>query len=228
MQINKLQLDSLLEKPWLKQLESELKKSYMKELEGLLIQELIEGKQVFPPVKKIFSSLNVTSLSDIKVIILGQDPYHRKGQADGLSFSVKRGQKLPPSLRNIYKEVEDNFNLKKDISNGSLFPWANQGVLLLNSILTVEEGLPGSHSNMGWEEFTDKIIFEINKKKNLVFMLWGTYAKKKGLLIDRSKHLVLESSHPSPLSAYRGFLGNKHFLKCNDYLRNHHIDEIDW
>ena len=160
-------------------------------------------------------------------MIIGQDPYHGPGQAHGLSFSVPDGIPLPPSLKNIFKEVVDDLNLSMPTS-GCLEPWAKQGVLLLNSVLTVEQGLANSHASRGWENFTDSIISKINKMDSIVFLLWGRYAAKKGENIDSNRHLILRSAHPSPLSAHKGFLGNKHFSKCNDYLKSCGKKPIDW
>ena len=171
--------------------------------------------------------MNLTPFHEVKVVILGQDPYHQSGQANGLSFSVNPGTAIPPSLKNIYKEIlMSTGNLESN--NGSLIGWAKQGVLLLNSVLSVEEGLPGSHANIGWEKFTDKIISVLDHSDKLVFMLWGRSASKKGSLINKSKHLVLESPHPSPFSVYKGFLGNGHFLKCNEFLKENKLKEITW
>tara|TARA_B110000263_G_scaffold121939_1_gene106048 strand:+ start:16 stop:531 length:516 start_codon:yes stop_codon:yes gene_type:complete len=171
--------------------------------------------------------MNLTPFHEVKVVILGQDPYHQSGQANGLSFSVNPGTAIPPSLKNIYKEIlMSTGNLESN--NGSLIGWAKQGVLLLNSVLSVEEGLPGSHANIGWEKFTDKIISLLDHSDKLVFMLWGRSASKKGSVINKSKHLVLESPHPSPFSVYKGFLGNGHFLKCNEFLKANKLKEISW
>ncbi len=186
-------------------------------------------KKIFPEQKKIFRAFELTSFSDVRVVILGQDPYHDEQQANGLSFSVNDNVKLPPSLKNIYKEIEDDLGNTKDFSNGNLENWATQGVLLLNSVLTVVARTPSSHKGRGWEEFTDSVIKEISDKRNsVVFMLWGNYAKSKLHLIDSSKHLVLEATHPSPFSAYSGFFGCKHFSKCNEYLKKQGGKPIKW
>lgn len=193
------------------------------------VEKEYQEKTIYPKHENIFSALNNTSFENISVVIIGQDPYHQPDQAHGLSFSVLNGKQLPPSLRNIYKEIESDIGVKKDYHNGNLTDWSHQGILLLNSILTVEENNPGSHTNHGWEEFTDYIIKKIsNEHEHIVFLLWGNYAKKKGSIIDTTKHLVLESSHPSPLGAYRGFLGCKHFSKANNYLLKNGKKKIQW
>lgn len=215
-----------IEKSWLKLLESEFNKKYFFQLTDFIENEY-KSKDCYPPKDLIFSAFNKCSLDKVKVVILGQDPYHGLNQANGLCFSVKSGMNIPPSLLNIFKEIKSSFN---DRSESDLSDWANQGVLLLNSILTVEEGLPGSHSEKGWEEFTKCVIKLISdRKQNIVFMLWGGYAKKKESLIDSKKHLILKSGHPSPMSANRGYwLGNKHFSKCNDYLKENVMKVIYW
>ena len=215
-----------IEKSWLKLLESEFNKKYFFQLTDFIENEY-KSKDCYPPKDLIFSAFNKCSLDKVKVVILGQDPYHGLNQANGLCFSVKSGMNIPPSLLNIFKEIKSSFN---DRSESDLSDWANQGVLLLNSILTVEEGLPGSHSEKGWEEFTKCVIKLISERKqNIVFMLWGGYAKKKESLIDSKKHLILKSGHPSPMSANRGYwLGNKHFSKCNDYLKENGMKVIYW
>lgn len=188
-----------------------------------------KSKDIFPVKENIFNAFSKTPFDKVKVVILGQDPYHGEGQAHGLSFSVPEGVNLPPSLKNIYKEINSDLKVQKDINSGNLEDWADQGVLLLNSVLTVEKAKPGSHAKIGWEEFTDEVIRKISsKKENVVFMLWGNYAKQKGESIDRSKHLVLESAHPSPFSAYNGFFGSKHFSKTNLYLKKKGKKEIEW
>jgi uracil-DNA glycosylase len=197
-----------------------------------LIQFLNEqktlSKVVFPPDKFIFNAFNVTPFEKIKVVILGQDPYHGYGQAHGLSFSVPHGINSPPSLKNIFKELKADLNIEIP-NNGNLTKWANQGVFLLNSFLTVESNLPASHQSIGWEQFTDFCISAISKQKeNVVFLLWGKFAQEKSKLIDSSKHLVLLAPHPSPFSAHTGFIGCKHFSKTNDYLISKKIEPIDW
>jgi uracil-DNA glycosylase len=217
-----------LEKDWLSLLEPEFERDYMKKLKSFLQAEKDAGKIIFPANSNIFNALNTTRLANIKIVIIGQDPYHGEGQAHGLSFSVPKGVRLPPSLQNIYKEIESEYDYKMP-RTGDLTGWAEQGVLLLNATLTVQSGMAGSHHKKGWEEFTDAIIRAVNQKcENVVFLLWGSYAQKKGAHIDRKKHLVLESVHPSPLSAHRGFLGNGHFKKANDYLEKHGKEPVDW
>ena len=217
-----------LEKDWLEHLQPEFERDYMKKLRAFLQAEKDAGKIIYPANGNIFNALNTTRLSDIKIVIIGQDPYHGEGQAHGLSFSVPKGVRLPPSLQNIYKEIEAEYGYKMP-RTGDLTGWAEQGVLLLNATLTVENAMAGSHQKKGWEEFTDAVIRTVNEKcENVVFLLWGSYAQKKGAIIDRRKHLVLESVHPSPLSAHRGFLGNGHFKKANDYLEKHGKAAVDW
>ena len=212
---------------WKKALKSEFSKEYMISLNKLLIDMRESGKIIYPEEKNMFSCMKMTPFNTVKVVILGQDPYHQAGQANGLSFSVNTGVAIPPSLKNIYKEIlVSTGNLES--TDGSLIKWARQGVLLLNSVLTVEEGLPGSHAKIGWEIFTDKVISKLNQSDKIVFMLWGKNASKKGSIINRSKHLVLESAHPSPLSAYKGFHLNGHFLKCNKFLKENNLREIRW
>jgi len=193
-----------------------------------ILLRIESSKKVFPPRKEIFRAFSLTPPNKVKVVIIGQDPYHGQGEANGLAFSVNKGIKLPPSLRNIYKELEDDLGIKAP-THGDLSAWAKQGVLLLNSILTVRENTPGSHRKIGWEEYTDSIIQEIsNSKKHIVFILWGKYAQKKKELIDSDKHLIIESPHPSPFSARKGFFGSKPFSRTNKYLRENNISEIDW
>jgi uracil-DNA glycosylase len=183
---------------------------------------------IFPEDNKLFSAFNMTSLKSLKVVILGQDPYHQKGQAHGLSFSVPNGQKTPPSLRNIFKELKSDLNIPIS-TNGNLEPWAKQGVLLLNTTLTVREKEANSHETLGWEEFTDKIIKKISREKEgIIFLLWGVFAKRKSILIDARRHHILTTSHPSPFSSYRGFLGCKHFSKANEILTKNNQLPIDW
>ncbi len=219
-----------LNREWNKELKDYFLTKNWKNLSNFIKNEC-ENKniKIFPEFKNIFNAFNLTSFSKIKVVILGQDPYHDEGQAVGLSFSVPKGFTLPPSLKNIYKEIERDLNIKKDFTDGNLEKWAEQGVFLLNSILTVEAHEPASHKNKGWEEFTDFVIKKISdKKNNTVFILWGNYAKSKKILIDTKKHLVLESAHPSPFSAYNGFFGCKHFSKCNKYLKKYKKGIISW
>ncbi len=213
---------------WKKKLEPEFEKEYFKSLTEFVKQEYTENK-CFPPGSEIFAAFHHSTFQNTKVVILGQDPYHGPGQANGLCFSVNDGIQYPPSLKNIFREIEDDLG-KSIPSTGNLQRWADQGVLLLNATLTVRAHEAGSHQNKGWEEFTDQVIKTISKnKKGIVFMLWGGYAKKKSKLIDSSKHLVLTSGHPSPLSANRGYwFGNKHFSKANEYLINKGKEPINW
>jgi uracil-DNA glycosylase len=186
-------------------------------------------KKIFPAPANIFKVFTLTPFNAVRVVILGQDPYHGDRQAEGLSFSVPSGMKLPPSLQNIYKEIESDTGITKDFTNGNLEPWAKQGVFLLNAILTVVANSPASHQKHGWEEFTDTVIKKISdSREHVVFMLWGKYAQSKKALIDTSKHLVLEAPHPSPFSAHSGFFGCKHFSLCNKYLQENGLKEINW
>lgn len=217
-----------LEDQWKNQLKDEFAKPYMETLRNFLISEKQKGKTIFPSGPEIFSALNLTPFNHVKVVILGQDPYHGPGQAHGLSFSVKPGVPIPPSLVNIYKELRDDLKITPP-SHGYLEHWAKEGVLLLNAVLTVENGKAASHQNRGWEQFTDRIVSELNNSlNNLVFILWGSYAQRKGKVIDPNKHLIINSPHPSPLSAHRGFLGSKPFSKTNDYLQSKGISPINW
>ena len=191
-------------------------------------EERERKKVTFPKGKEYFAAFDAAPFEDVKVVILGQDPYHGPGQAHGLCFSVLPGVKVPPSLVNIYKEMESDLGLERP-SHGFLESWSQQGVLLLNSVLTVENGRAGSHAGRGWELFTDQAIRALNEKRDgIVFMLWGSYAQKKGAFIDTNRHMVLKSPHPSPLSAHRGFFGNKHFSKANEYLKSQGVEPIDW
>jgi uracil-DNA glycosylase len=213
---------------WQTRLADEFNKAYMQALQQFLASELEQGKVIYPPEADRFTALNKTPFEHVRVVILGQDPYHGENQAHGLSFSVKPNIKVPPSLVNIYKELEMDLGIPP-AQHGFLEQWAEQGVLLLNSVLTVEASKAGSHQNKGWEIFTDKIIEQINgEHQGVVFMLWGAYAQKKGRHIDRDKHCVLESVHPSPLSVYRGFLGCQHFSKANEYLMSQGKSPIEW
>lgn len=216
-----------LEQSWLELLNQEFKEAYMQELSLFLKSEINEGKKIYPKGKEMFLSMNSTPFHKVKVVIIGQDPYHGPGQAHGLCFSVPKDVKIPPSLENIYKELEEDLGIPKS-KNGCLLPWAGQGVLLLNSVLSVEKGRAGSHALKGWERFTDKIISKINEKDCVVFMLWGQYAVKKAISVDTSKHLILKSVHPSPLSAHKGFFGNRHFSKCNEFLNSKGMSSINW
>lgn len=216
-----------IEPSWCSLLESEFEKKYFTNLRSFIENEY-STKVIFPPRKLIFNAFNLTPVNKVKVIIIGQDPYHGEGQAHGLSFSVPTGIKIPPSLMNIYKELNTDVN-KHIPSHGLLEDWASQGVLLLNSVLTVESGKANSHKNIGWEKFTESVISSISKKKeSLVFLLWGNYAHKKEDFIESNNHLILKSVHPSPLSAYNGFFGSKHFSKANSFLKKNNIKEIMW
>ena len=216
-----------LEKSWENKMKKEFEKDYFSILNQFLKQEYKE-QTIFPEKKLIFNALNSTPFNKVKVVIIGQDPYHGKGQAHGLSFSVTQGIKTPPSLVNIFKEIESDLKINNH-GKGDLKKWAKQGVLLLNATLTVRENTPGSHQNKGWEQFTDQIISTISEeRKDLVFLLWGKFAQKKTKLIDKNKHHILMSSHPSPLSSYRGFLGCKHFSECNNILERDNKTEINW
>lgn len=216
-----------METSWREALQSEFKKEYFDHLVHSIKSEIQSGKILFPPGKLIFNAFEKTPLDNVKVVILGQDPYHGPKQAMGLSFSVPKEVRVPPSLKNIYKELYTDLDI--EIANhGDLTSWAEQGVFLLNAILTVEKGKAGSHRKLGWEEFTDAVIQTIsNTKEHIVFMLWGNFAKSKSNLINRRKHLVLEAAHPSPL-ARGAYFGSKHFSQCNEYLRSQNKTEIDW
>ena len=217
-----------IEESWKRELKQEFSKEYFGRLAEFVKSEY-KNSTVYPPPRFVFRAFDLTPFEKVKVVILGQDPYHGKGQANGLAFAVFRDIKLPPSLQNIYKELRDDLGV--DISNksGDLENWARQGVLMLNATLTVKAHTPGSHQNKGWEKFTDAVIKILSEKKsNLVFVLWGNYAQKKGEIIDESKHLVIKSPHPSPFSAYNGFFGSKPFSKCNIYLLANGIDPVEW
>lgn len=217
-----------LEPGWQKAVGDEFAKPYMARLGDFLAQEYAEGQIIFPPQDDIYRALQATPFNRVRVVILGQDPYHGAGQAHGLSFSVRDGVALPPSLMNIYKEIEKSTGVKMPRS-GDLSHWAAQGVLLLNATLTVRAAQAGSHQKKGWEDFTDAVIRAVNNgRNNVVFMLWGAYAQKKGAFIDRSRHLVLTAPHPSPLSAHRGFLGCGHFTAANEYLARHGQLPVIW
>jgi uracil-DNA glycosylase len=217
-----------LEPSWKARLEDEFHQPYMEQLRAFLLQRKQQGAVIYPPGQKIFNALDSTPFDQVKVVILGQDPYHGPGQAHGLCFSVPDGVAIPPSLINIYQEIEQDIGQRPPAS-GNLQHWAGQGVLLLNAVLTVEQSRAGSHQGKGWEKFTDRVVSELNDgRSNLVFMLWGSYAMKKGAMIDRSRHLVLTAPHPSPLSAHRGFFGCRHFSKANRYLREHGQEPIRW
>jgi uracil-DNA glycosylase len=218
-----------LDESWFEVLKSEFRSAYFIDLKRFLKQEINAGKKVYPPGNQIFAALDACRFEDVKVVIIGQDPYHGPNQANGLCFSVHRSVSLPPSLKNIYQEMHSDLGVEIP-KHGDLNSWAKQGVLLLNATLTVQANHAGSHQNKGWEKFTDRIISSLNHlRPQLVFMLWGGYAKRKGTIIDRNKHLVLESGHPSPLSANKGhWFGNQHFSKCNSYLVKAGQNPIDW
>ena len=217
-----------LEKVWKTHLQDEFEESYMKKLRKFLVSEIKKNNRIFPKPDEYFQALNITPFDDVKVVILGQDPYHGLRQAHGLCFSVRSDIPIPPSLKNIFSELKRDLKVPYP-NHGCLEYWALQGVLLLNSVLTVSEGRAGSHQNKGWEEFTDKILSLLNiHKQNLVFMLWGSYAHRKGQFIDPDRHLLLTAPHPSPLSANRGFVGCSHFSRTNDYLQSHGQSAIDW
>ena len=212
---------------WDNMLEEEMNKPYFLDMLTFLDKEY-SCKNIYPPKNKIFNALKTTPFNNVKVVILGQDPYHGYGQAHGLCFSVNRGIALPPSLKNIYKEMESDLGIIQP-NHGYLQSWASQGVLLLNTVLTVEEGKPNSHAKLGWQTFTDQIIKIVNTQESpIVFLLWGRNAINKAKFIDQNKHLVLTSVHPSPLSAYGGFFGCKHFSKCNEFLIEHGLEPINW
>ena len=217
-----------LDPSWLKVLGKEFDQPYMKQLKTFLQQQKNSGKVIYPPGSQWFSAFNDTPFDKVRVVILGQDPYHGPDQAHGLCFSVLPGVKVPPSLANIYKELASDLGITQP-NHGCLTSWAKQGVLLLNATLTVEQANAGAHQGKGWEQFTDQAIRAINDQSEaVVFLLWGSHAQKKGAFIDQSRHLVLKSVHPSPLSAYRGFLGCKHFSATNSYLQQHGRQPIDW
>ena len=217
-----------LEAGWKAALHEEFDKPYMRQLSEFLRAEKAAGKVIFPPGPLIFNALNSTPLQQVRVVIIGQDPYHGPDQAHGLCFSVQPGVKTPPSLVNIYKELKRDLNIDM-AEHGYLQSWAEQGVLLLNTSLTVEQGIAGSHAKAGWQTFTDMVIEVVSQQQpRLVFLLWGAHAQSKEKLIDSSKHLILKSVHPSPLSAHRGFIGNGHFSRCNKFLVQHGLAPIDW
>jgi len=217
-----------LQESWRVRLMGEFEQDYMQELRAFLQTRKQSGATIYPPGSLIFHALDCTPFEQVRVVILGQDPYHGPGQAHGLCFSVREGIATPPSLLNIYKEIEQDLGLPPP-SSGNLEHWAQQGVLLLNAVLTVERGQAGAHQGKGWEIFTDRVVQLLSTERDgLVFLLWGSYAIKKGASIDRKRHLVLTAPHPSPLSAYRGFFGCKHFSKANRYLQEHGQQQIHW
>lgn len=220
-----------LEESWKQLVGDEFQKPYLTELRQFLLSEKKRHKHIYPPGEQIFAALDLTPVDRVKIVVIGQDPYHGPGQAHGLCFSVPNGVAPPPSLVNIYREINDDIGASESIDthNGCLVNWARQGVLLLNAVLTVEKGRANSHRGRGWEQFTDTIVNQLNiHKQNLVFMLWGSYAQKKGAIVDRDTHCVLTAPHPSPLSAHRGFFGCRHFSKANEYLRQKNIEPVDW
>ena len=222
--INETKLDA----SWLEVMADEYEKPYMTELRQFLVEEKRQGKTIFPPEQQIYYALEKTPFDKVKVVILGQDPYHGEGQAHGLCFSVQSGVKPPPSLVNIYKEMETDLGLAPP-GHGNLNNWTEQGVLLLNAVLTVEAHQAGSHQGKGWESFTDRVIRELEtRRENLVFILWGGYARKKGNFIRKDRHLVIEGPHPSPLSSYRGFFGSRPFSQTNAYLEKTGQIPINW
>lgn len=221
-------MDVKIEQSWKMILQEEFNQEYFSALAQFLHSEKGKGKTIYPPGSKIFNAFELTPFNRVKVVILGQDPYHNIGQAHGLSFSVPEGIATPPSLKNIYKEIEQDLGITLNNKNGDLTNWARQGVFLLNAVLTVEARHPASHSNRGWEKFTDRVIEIISQKReNVVFMLWGNFAKEKRGLIDSQKHLILEAAHPSPL-ARGAFFGCRHFSKCNNYLISNNLSPIEW
>lgn len=219
--------DVKIEASWKEVLQNEFSQPYFHDLAAFLRKEKEAGKTIYPPGSLIFNAFNITPFQEVKVVILGQDPYHNPGEAMGLSFSVPKGVKIPPSLQNIYKELKDDVGIQIP-DHGDLTPWAKQGVFLLNAMLTVERNKPQSHHKIGWQNFTDAVIRKLSEgREQLVFMLWGNFAKKKNILIDKSRHLVLEAPHPSPLAG-GAFFGCKHFSKANHYLEQHGKEPIDW
>lgn len=217
-----------LNEEWLRVLGQEFEQPYMQKLRAFLIARKQAGATIYPPGDEMFNALNSTPLSQVKAVILGQDPYHGPGQAHGLCFSVRKGIRIPPSLVNIYKELESDLGLPAP-GHGCLQHWAAGGVLLLNAVLTVERGQAGAHQGQGWERFTDAVVQAVNDHcPHVVFLLWGSQAKKKGSAIDTRRHLVLTAPHPSPLSAHRGFLGCRHFSRANQWLESQGIEPVDW
>lgn len=217
-----------LESSWLELLKKEFSKEYFQQLKQFLLDEKTNKQIIFPESKNIFAALNYTPIQQVKVVILGQDPYHGLGQANGLSFSVNDGVAIPPSLQNIYKELLADLGIPKS-NSGNLEKWAKQGVLLLNATLTVQKDKPASHQGKGWETFTNRIIESINANKSkIVFILWGKFAQSKSGLIDKNKHLIIQSPHPSPFSADKGFFGSKPFSKTNQFLQSNGFEPINW
>jgi uracil-DNA glycosylase len=217
-----------LRQEWLQLLESEFDATYMKQLGAFLREAKAEGKEIYPPGNQFFAALEATPPDSVKVVILGQDPYHGPGQAHGLSFSVRGRQRIPPSLQNIFRELHADVGVHPP-THGDLSAWARQGILLLNSVLSVERGVAGAHQGKGWERFTDAVIAAVNAGTSpVVFMLWGAQAQRKGSTIDRDRHCVLTAPHPSPLSAHRGFLGCQHFSRANRFLMENQREPVDW
>ncbi|WP_406566452.1 uracil-DNA glycosylase [Aestuariirhabdus haliotis] len=217
-----------MEPQWQAVLQGEFEQPYMQQLRSFLVEQKHQGKTLYPKGEEIFNAFNTTPFDQVKVVILGQDPYHGEGQAHGLCFSVLPGVRIPPSLINIYKELQRDLGVPP-VAHGYLMPWARQGVLLLNSVLTVERAQAASHQKQGWETFTDRAIAELNsRREGIVFMLWGSYAQRKGAFIDETRHLVLRAPHPSPLSAHRGFIGCGHFSSANAWLEQQGLGPIDW
>ena len=216
-----------IEQSWKDVLSAEFDKDYFIKLTDFVRGEYLSGKTVYPEPKNIFNAFNLCPIDNVKVVIIGQDPYHEPGQAHGLCFSVLPPTVIPPSLVNIYKEIESDLG-HKSVTNGDLTHWANQGVLLLNSTLTVRAHTAASHAGRGWEEFTDAVIRAVAQRDNIVYMLWGSYAQKKAAFVNSNKNLILKSVHPSPLSAYRGFFGCKHFSQANKYLADNGKNPIEW
>jgi uracil-DNA glycosylase len=213
---------------WLSPLKEQFESEYMERLRRFLLSEKKAGREIYPPSGEWFAALNATPPDEVKVVILGQDPYHGPGQAHGLSFSVRGGQRIPPSLQNMFRELSSDLGCDPP-SHGDLSSWAEQGVLMLNSVLTVERGRAGSHQGKGWERFTDAVIRVISRRPlPVVFLLWGAQAQRKGAAIDTRRHCVLAAPHPSPLSAHRGFVGCRHFSAANRFLMEHHRDPVDW
>ena len=220
-------MDVKIEESWKRELATEFDKDYFRNLTDFVRAEYLSGRAIYPAAKNIFNAFNLCPIDNVRVVIIGQDPYHEPGQAMGLCFSVPTGVANPPSLQNIYREIESDLG-RPSSTNGDLTHWAQQGVLLLNSTLTVRAHLAASHAGRGWEQFTDAVIAALATRKNIVYMLWGSYAQKKAALVDEKNNLVLKSVHPSPLSAYRGFFGCKHFSRANEYLVAHGFQPIDW
>jgi uracil-DNA glycosylase len=221
-------MDVKIEAGWKELLKSEFNKPYFSNIVKHIKTEKAQGKTIYPPGSQFFAAFDITPIDNVKVVILGQDPYHGPGQAHGLCFSVAPGVPPPPSLVNIFKELKEDIGIAIP-DHGNLSNWASQGVFLLNASLSVRAGEPMSHAKIGWADFTDTVIRKISEKKDhVVFMLWGKFAQEKRVLIDESKHLVLKSAHPSPLSAHNGFYGNRHFSKANEFLMKHGIGAVDW